>query len=323
MQQAAACCTVFIRGGAKLAMHRVPFSTHRKKPLNAFIVLVALIVLAYYALVAIWPFVFNIWLTFRKTDMISEDKFIGLSNYRFLFADPIFWKSLWHNLYYLGVMVSVGMITSLLFAALIHRTGGIMRKIYTALIFAPVVTSVVATSLVWILLYFPKIGLFANLISSVLGVSRDKLVFLQGTSTALLCVMIMDIRRDTGIRTVIFLTGMDEIPDSLFESSLIDGASSVRQFFRITVPLLRPQMIFIAAIYSINAIRVYVPIYMMTGSPPGGPAHSTMVLTLHMYLSAFYGQRFGYGSSISMVMFVILFGLVILEIRSFQQKWEY
>ena len=116
---------------------------------------------------------------------------------------------------------------------------------------------------------------------------------------------------------------MDEIPDSLYESARIDGASTLRQFFRITLPLLTPQLVFIAAVYSINAIRVYAPIYMMTGTPPGGPANSTIVLTLHMYLSAFYAQRFGLGSSISIVMFVILFGLVILEIRAFQQKWEY
>ena len=296
---------------------------HRRKPLSSFILVVALAVLAYYTLVGIWPFVYNIWLTFRKTDLLTENKWIGLSNYAFMFTDPIFWKSLWHNVYYLIVTVAVGTVTSLILAALIYRTKGVARKIYTAMFFAPVVTSMVAVSLVWTLLYFPKIGLFAQIISGLFGVSRDKLVFLHGTETALLCIMIMDIWRDTGIRTVIFLAGMDEIPDSLYETARIDGASQLGQFFRITLPLLTPQLAFIAAVYSINAIRVYVPIYMMTGSPPGGPANSTMVLTLHMYLSAFYGQRFGYGAAISMVMFVILFGLVLAEIRAFQQRWEY
>jgi ABC-type sugar transport system permease subunit len=306
-----------------MSSQALPALPRRRKPLNSFVFLVATVVLVYYALVALWPFLFNIYLSFRKTDLITEDKFIGFSNYVYLAGDPIFWKSLWHNAYYLLVMVSVGMLTSLILAALIYRTRGVMRKVYTAMIFAPVVTSVIATSLVWMLLYFPKIGLFAGLISSVFGINRSKLAFLQDPGVALLCIMVMDIWRDTGIRTVIFLTGMDEIPDSLFESSRIDGAGVITQFFRITLPLLRPQMVFIAAVYSINAIRVYAPIYMMTGSPPGGPANSTMVLTLHMYLSAFYGQRFGYGASISMVMFALLFGLVILEIRAFQQKWEY
>ena len=301
----------------------VPLEKRQRKPLSSFILVVALVILAYYTLVGIWPFAYNIWLTFRKTDLLTENKWIGVSNYAYMFTDPIFWKSLWHNIYYLIVTVAVGTVTSLIFAALIYRTKGVARKIYTAMFFAPVVTSMVAVSLVWTLLYFPKIGLFAQVISGLFGVSRDKLVFLQGTKTALLCIMVMDIWRDTGIRTVIFLAGMDEIPDSLYETARIDGASQLGQFFRITIPLLTPQLAFIAAVYSINAIRVYIPIYMMTGSPPGGPANSTMVLTLHMYLSAFYGQRFGYGAAISMIMFVILFGLVLAEIRAFQQRWEY
>ena len=77
------------------------------------------------------------------------------------------------------------------------------------------------------------------------------------------------------------------------------------------------------ATYSINAIRVYVPIYMMTGSPPGGPSHSTITTTLHMYFSSFYGGRFGYGAALSLVMFVFLFILVIMMIKSFDKHWEY
>ncbi len=301
----------------------MPVLQRKRKPVNLFILVVALSVLIYYVLVAVWPFVFNLYLTFRKTDMITENKFIGLSNYRFMLDDPIFWKSFAHNFYYLGVMVSLGIVTSLVIAALIYRTTGIMRKVYTAMFFAPVVTSMVAIALVWTLLYYPKIGVFARALSAIFGIDKNRLTFLQNTTTALLCIIIMDVWRDTGIRTVIFLAGMDEIPDSLYESARIDGASQLKQFFRITIPLLTPQLVFIAAIYSINAIRVYVQIYLMTGSPPGGPANSTMVLTLHMYLSAFYGMRFGYGAAISMVMFVILFGLVLLEIKAFQQKWEY
>jgi ABC-type sugar transport system permease subunit len=301
----------------------MPVLQRKRKPVNLFILVVAFSVLIYYVLVAVWPFVFNLYLTFRKTDMITENKFIGINNYKYMFGDPIFWKSFVHNFYYLGVMVSLGIVTSLVIAALIYRTTGVMRKVYTAMFFAPVVTSMVAIALVWTLLYYPKIGVFARALSAIFGIDQNRLTFLQNTTTALLCIIIMDVWRDTGIRTVIFLAGMDEIPDSLYESARIDGASQLKQFFRITIPLLTPQLVFIAAIYSINAVRVYVQIYLMTGSPPGGPANSTMVLTLHMYLSAFYGMRFGYGAAISMVMFVILFGLVLLEIKAFQQKWEY
>lgn len=306
-----------------MSTRALPLPKSRRKPVNSYVLVIALAVLVYYTLVGVWPFFYNIYLSFRKTDLITEDKFIGLANYSYMLTDPLFWKSFWHNFYYLGVMVSLGLVTSLIFAALIYRTQGIIRKVYVAMFFAPVVTSIVAVSLVWTLLYFPKIGILAQILSRLFGINPNNLTFLHSTSTALLCIMIMDVWRDTGIRTVILLAGMDEIPDSLYESARMDGAGTLKQFFRITLPLLTPQLVFIAAVYSINALRVYAPIYMMTGSPAGGPAHSTMVLTLHMYLSAFYGQRFGYGSTISIVIFVILFGLVLLEIRAFQQKWEY
>ena len=135
-----------------------------RKPFNLFILIVALSVLIYYALVGIWPFLYNIFLSFRRTDLITVNKFVGLKNYKYMINDPVFWKALWHNFFYLGVMVSTGIFTSLIIAVLIYRTRGLMRKVYTAMFFAPVVTSMVAISLVWVLLYFPKIGLFAIVI---------------------------------------------------------------------------------------------------------------------------------------------------------------
>jgi len=295
----------------------------KKRPLNLFVLIVALSVIVYYTLIGVWPFFFNIYLTFRKTDMITENKFIGLSNYRYLIDDPIFWESLWHNIYYIIVMVPVGIITSLIIAALISKTSGIAKKVYTAMFFTPVVTSMVAVSLVWKLLYFPKIGLFAIVLSRLFNINQNNLIFLHDPSVALLCIIIMDIWRDTGLRTVILLAGIDEIPDQLYEAARIDGASAITQFFRLTIPLLRPQVIFLAAIYSINAMRVYVQVYMMTGTPPGGPMNSTKVLALQMYQEAFSSLRFGYGATISLMIFIMLFGLVILEIKSFQKKWEY
>lgn len=295
----------------------------KRKQLNLFLLIVVSFVITYYALVSVWPFIYNIYLTFRKTDIITEDKFIGLSNYRYLINDPIFWKSLWHNIYYIMIMVPIGMFTSLIIATLISKTKGIAKKLYTAIFFIPVVTSMVAVSLVWTLLYYPKIGLFAVTLSKIFNINQNNLTFLHNPSIALLCVIIMDIWKDTGLRTVIFLAGIDEIPDQLYEAARIDGASAISQFFRLTVPLLRPQMIFILAIYSINALRVFIQVYVMTGDPPGGPMNSTTVLVLRMYEEGFRALRFGYAATISLIIFVMLFGLVILEIKSFQEKWEY
>jgi multiple sugar transport system permease protein len=260
-------------------------------------------------------------MSLSKTDLMTGWKFVGFKNYISIFKDPIFLKALTNNIVYLLVMVPVGIFTSLIIAALLYRVKGVAKKIYIGMIFAPVVTSIVAVSLIWKLLYFPNVGMFAQIISK--GFHLTPPLFLDDPKTALFWIIVMDIWRDTGLRTVILHAGMEEIPMSIYEASQIDGIQPVTQFFKITIPLLRPQIIFLVAVYSINAIRVFSQVYMMTGNPPGGPAHSTQVLVLRMYQEAFYNTKFGTGAAIAMIVFILLFGLVLLEIKSFQQKWEY
>jgi len=278
-------------------------------------------VAAYFTIVSLWPFIFNLFLSFMKTDLISGYRFVGLSNYRFLAKDPVFFKSLWHNIFYILVLISVGITTSLVLSSLIYRTYGFSKKIYTALHFTPVVTSMVAVSLIWNLLYYPKIGVFAVLLTKFFHVQPQ--LFLADSKIALLCIIIMDIWKETGIRVVVLLAGMQEIPKTVYEAARIDGASPISQFFKITIPLLRPQITFLVAIYSINALRVFTQVFMMTGNPPGGPANSTKTLSIHMYQEAFYSLRFGYGATIAIIIFILLFGLVLFQIRAFKQTWEY
>jgi len=256
-----------------------------------------------------------------KTNLIADWKFVGLKNYLTIFKDPIFLKALLNNLIYLAVMVSVGIGSSLVIAVMIHRISGFPKKAYIFLFFTPVVTSMVAVSLIWKLLYYPNVGIFAKLISWIFHVNPP--MFLADPKTALLSIIVMDIWKDTGLRTIILHSGMEEIPESIHDASKIDGASPLTHFFKITVPLLRPQIIFLVAVYSINAIRVFTQVYMMTTNPPGGPGHSTQVLVLYMYQQAFYAQKFGIGAAIAFIIFLFLLVLVILEVKSFQQKWEY
>lgn len=293
----------------------------KRSPINSFILVLSILILSYYIFISIWPIFFNIYMSLSKTDLMTGWTFVWFKNYLSIFKDKIFLKALLHNIIYLVVMVSVGIGSSLIIAALIYRTSGFAKRAYIAMFFAPVVTSLVAVSLIWKLLYYPNVGIFAKIISNVLHLSPP--LFLAGTKTALISIIFMDIWKDTGLRTVIFHAGMEEIPESIYDASKIDGASAMSHFFKITIPLLRPQIIFLAAVYSINALRVFTQIYMMTGNPPGGPAHSTQVLVIRMYQEAFYATKFGKGAAIAMVVFILLFGLVILEVKSFQQKWEY
>ena len=293
----------------------------KRSPVSSFILVVSILILSYYIFISIWPIFFNIYMSLSKTDLMTGWTFVWFKNYLSIFKDPIFLKALLNNIIYLVVMVSVGIGSSLIIAALIYRTSGFAKKAYIFMFFAPVVTSLVAVALIWKLLYYPNVGIFAKIISNVLHLSPP--FFLADPKTALISIIFMDIWKDTGLRTVIFHAGMEEIPESIYDASRIDGASAISHFFKITIPLLRPQIIFLAAVYSINALRVFTQVYMMTGNPPGGPAHSTQVLVLRMYQEAFYATKFGKGAAIAMIIFILLFGLVILEVKSFQQKWEY
>ncbi|MBC8386497.1 MAG: sugar ABC transporter permease [Actinobacteria bacterium] len=293
----------------------------KRSPLSSFILVLSIIILSYYIFISIYPIFFNVYMSLSKTDLMTGWTFVWFKNYLSIFKDPIFLKAFLHNIYYLVVMVSVGIGSSLIIATLIHRTSGFAKRAYIAMFFVPVVTSLVAVSLIWKLLYYPNVGIFAKIISNVLNLSPP--LFLADPKTALISIIFMDIWKDTGLRTVILHAGMEEIPESIYDASRIDGASAISHFFKITIPLLRPQIIFLSAVYSINAMRVFTQIYMMTGNPPGGPAHSTQVLVIRMYQEAFYATKFGKGAAIAMIVFILLFGLVILEVKSFQQKWEY
>jgi multiple sugar transport system permease protein len=299
----------------------VDLVTRKRSKINSYILIVSLLVFAYYLIITIGPLLYNIYMSLSKTDLMSEWTFIGFRNYLSIFKDQIFLKALGHNLIYILIMVPVGIGSSLLIAFLIYNTNGFAKKTYLFMFFAPVVTSLIAVSVIWRLLYYPNVGLFARIIQGLFHI--DAPLFLQDPKIALLCIILMDIWKDTGLRVVVLHAGMEEIPGSVFDSARIDGASFFSTFFRIIIPLLRHQIIFLAAIYSINALRVFGQVYMMTGNPAGGPAHSTQVLVVRMYQEAFLYTKFGRGAAISMVVFIMLFGLVYLEIKSFSKGWEY
>ena len=295
-------------------------ATRGKSKVNSYILIVSLFVLAYYLIITIGPLIYNVIMSMSKTDLMSEWKFVGFKNYELNFKNEIFLKALTHNFIYILILVPVGISTSLVIAFLIYNTSGIAKKIYLFMFFAPVVTSLIAVAVIWKLLYYPNVGLFAKIIQGFFHV--DSPLFLQDPKIALLCIIIMDIWKDTGLRVVVLHAGMEEIPQSIFDSARIDGASNIKTFFKIIIPSLRHQIIFLAAIYSINALRVFGQVYMMTGNPAGGPVHSTQVLVVRMYQEAFLYTKFGRGAAISMVVFAMLIGLVLIEIKSFDKSYE-
>ena len=292
----------------------------RSRNTNGYVLIASVILTGYYVLISAWPFVYNLFISFWKVNLSSPtgiyERFVGTAYYQQVFTDPVFIRSFLNTLIYLGVFVVVGLVISLILAALIHRTYGVVKKIFIAMYFAPVITSQAATALVWKLIYYPKVGILATFLTGVFGIPPQ--TFLQDPKIALFCIIALDMWKSIGLETVILLTGIEEIPDSLFEASVMDGASPFHQFLRITIPLLRPQIFFLVVIKSIYVFKVFIPVYMMTTYPQGGPMNSTQVLALNLYQQSFQNLKFSYGAVVSLVIFTLMLFFVIMQIRYYK-----
>lgn len=279
---------------------------------KSFIWIVLTPVLLYTGAFFYYPLFYNFTISFAKTNLLTKFEWTGFSNYIALFKSEVFKVSLLHNIEWLLFLVIGGVGTSIIIAELINLCSPVFKRIFTFLFFTPVVTSLVASSLVWKLLYFPKVGLFSK-IFEFLGFGQQS--FLFNPKVALICIIVFDIWKDTGLRVIILLAAMDQIPDTLLESADLDGASEFTKFLKIRLPLIYPQIFFLMVIYSINALRVFSQVFMMTQWPGGGPGHSTYVLNLLMYYSSFGRQNYGYGASVATVIFLLLFIFIFMQIR--------
>jgi ABC-type sugar transport system permease subunit len=282
-----------------------------------FILLTLSPIILYLVFIFYYSFGYNLVLSLHKTNLLTDNEFVGLRNFRNLFADPEFKVSIVNNLKYWIGLVFGGLIVSLFFSWLISLVPQGFKKIVLFLFFTPVVTSMIASALVWQLLYYPDLGFFSTILKKAGFGSQS---FLSDPKKALWCINIMEVWKELGIRVAIFLAAMEQIPDSIYEAADLDGAGEGRKFLRITFPLLRPQILFIIVVFSINALKVFSQVYMMTPPPGGGPGNSTKVLNLMLYQQSFRTLKFGYGASISMVIFFMLFVFVLFEIRIITRK---
>lgn len=263
----------------------------------------------------IWLFVFMfypIFLVFKKSFYNSNlafnvDKFIGLENYQRLLTDKIFHIALKNTIFAVIYIVPPTVILSLLVAVLLNSFRDKTREFFTPIYFLPVVTSMVAISVVWQWLYDPSYGLF-NYILSLAGISQQG--FVNSSDQALKSISVIQVWRDVGFYAVIFLAAIRGIPKALYEAANIDGASRIQKFKYITVPMLKPTIIFVTIVSTIRAFKVFIPIKVMTN---GGPGNSTMVLVLYIIRKGIENMEIGYASALSVVMFGIVMIITFIQ----------
>jgi multiple sugar transport system permease protein len=259
------------------------------------------------------PVLGAVGISFTDWDVITPPIFAGLDNYRKLVEDPTFSKALANTLYYVGVMVPVSTVLSLFFAFLLNQK---LRGVtwYRTAYFLPVVSSTVAVALVWSWIYAKDFGLLNFMLRQV-GV--EPVSWLSSTTWAMPAVIMMAVWGNLGAGIIIFLAGLQAIPESYYEAAAIDGANRINKFFRITLPLITPSLFFYFIITMISAFQAFEAIYVMTR---GGPVNSTTTMVYYIYRNGFRNFKMGYASSQAIVLFLVIMVLTLIYWR-LQDRW--
>jgi len=242
--------------------------------------------------------------------------FVGLANYQTLLHDMIFWRSLFNTFYFVIVGVPVSISLALLMAIVLNEEFIKFKSFFRASYFAPVVTTLVAIAVVWRWLYNPDYGLI-NWALQTIGLPSQN--WLGDTNLAMPCLIIMAAWKNFGYNMVIFLAGLQAIPDSLYDAAKVDGASYWQRFRYVTLPGLKPTTFFVTVTTIIGFFQFFAEPYVMT---KGGPLNSTISVVLHMYNQAFKFFHMGYGSAIGYILFGIIVAFTILQVKLQKTAYE-
>jgi multiple sugar transport system permease protein len=260
------------------------------------------------------PVIYSLVVSFSQWDGINPPEFIGFGNYtRLLFEDTYFRQSVHNTAVFTFTSVPLGMAGGLFLALLANQPVSFKNAFRTAY-FAPSITSTVAIALVWGLIFSPNVGLL-NSTLNMIGIRGPDWL---GTSRwAMPAVVLVQVWFMSGYNMVIYLAGLQGIPESLYESARLDGANRWHQFFRITLPMLSPTSFFLLITSIIGSFQVFNLIYVLT---QGGPAYATTVYIHYLYLNAFNYFKMGFASAMAWLLFIVLAGITFVQMKM-QKHW--
>jgi multiple sugar transport system permease protein len=267
--------------------------------------------LLFFAIVRFYPTLEAFYLSLTDWDLLNPAKFIGLENYRRLFADPVFWQVFRNTFAYLILGMPIAIVLSFVIAYYLDRVR-LLHGFIRALYFLPYLTTAAAMAWVWRWFYQPPpIGVINSVLS---GFGIPAQPFLRSVDQALPAIMVTSIWAHLGFQIIIFLAGLRAIPTSYYEAARVDGLGEGAILARITIPLLKPTTVFLVVFSSIGFLRIFDQVYNMTSNDPGGPLNSTKPLVLMIYQTAFSSYQMGYAAAQTVVLFTILFVISMAQL---------
>jgi len=270
------------------------------------------------------PIFASLFLSFTKYNVMQPPQLVGLSNYtNLIFRDPRFWKSLKNTAFYALGVVPPGIALSLFLAVIIDQKIK-LKNVYKTIFFLPTVTPIVASAVIWKWLYAgEKYGLINNFIMKF---GFEPVDWLMSPTWTLPAIMIMSIWAGMGYNMVIFLAGLQTIPHTMYEAAELDGANSWSKFWHITLPLLRPTMVFVVIMSTIVSFQVFDQVYIMTqgtGGGVGGVLDSGLTIVAYLYENGFEKFKMGYASSVAYLLFAIIFIMTLINAKLVKSKVDY
>lgn len=264
----------------------------------------------------LYPFVFSLYLSFTNYSLLNtaSAQWIGMVHYKKLFGDPLFWTALKNTIVFCSVTIPVTITLSIVLANAIHLTKALKPLIRTS-VFIPSIVSVTVIALIFIQFYAHD-G-YLSLLGQFLGFDEQQRGLLLNDQTALFSIMLMDILVSTGYYAILFLASIQSISADLFENAELAGANSLQKFWHITLPQLRPMILFALVINTIKSFQIFTEIFMMT---KGGPLNTTTTMIYRIYELGFRDFQMGYASAMAYVLLIIIGVFAWIQIRLLKTK---
>ena len=265
-------------------------------------------------LTVFWPALQAFYLSFTRYeyDLTQVPQWVGLANFRRLWTDPVFWQTLRNTVLYLVGVVPILVIAPLAIAILVNQK---LRNIewFRAAYYTPVVISMVVAGIAWKWLYAEN-GLLNQLLKQV-GVTSG-IPWLTSPNWAIFSVMAVTVWKGLGYYMVIYLAGLQSLSADLYEAAAIDGSDGISKHWDITIPLMKPYLVLVAVISAISATKIFEEVFIMT---QGGPRNSSKTIVYYLYEQAFQNLEMSYACTIGLVLFLVILGLSILNLKLSKQ----
>ncbi|AYV73916.1 sugar ABC transporter permease [Bacillus circulans] len=260
------------------------------------------------------PLIYAFYLSFTDWSGFGSSSFIGISNYINQINNPDFWKAMVNTIYYMFLVVPIGIALALILAVALNKVKG--KAIYRVFFFMPVVTSSVSVGIIFMWILNGDFGILNELLSYI-GITGPH--WLTDTKWVIPSIALLSIWWGLGYNMVIFLAGLQGISRSYYEAAEMDGANAIQKFRHITLPLLTPTTFFVTIMTIISSFQVFDQAFVMTN---GGPAKASYTIVFHIYDQAFVDFTMGKSAAASMILFVIILIFTLIQFK-FQKRWVF